>query len=265
MAEVFDVTHDEILRRIKNCQCSEEFRLRNFAESSYLNSQNREMPMYEMTRDGFSFLVMGFTGAKAAQFKEAYIEAFNKMEDQIKIQIDANDKMLITQDRYFQEMMSLHHGQMEIQRGNQELLQVISSGVFKIGEQVEKVTERVSNLETKFTDLQNVIPIPRSRVSKKVRGIHSSFIYHKYAGRCPICGEQIIGADKNPKNIFQIDHQFNRQEASLDKTWGLCGNCNRSKSNGNLSQSKCQIYFDYYQENLNDWVKQEAKQRQLFG
>ena len=36
-----------------------------------------------MTRDGFTFLVMGFTGKVAAQFKEAYIEAFNEMEKAI--------------------------------------------------------------------------------------------------------------------------------------------------------------------------------------
>ena len=81
MAEVFGIPHDEILRRIRNLDCSQEFRLRNFAESSYTNSQNREMPMHEMTRDGFSFLVMGFTGAKAAQFKEAYIEASNTQSE----------------------------------------------------------------------------------------------------------------------------------------------------------------------------------------
>jgi len=221
------------------------------------------MPMYEMTRDGFSFLVMGFTGAKAAQFKEAYIEAFNRMEDHIQNQIDANDKMLITQDRYFHEMMILHQGQMEIQRGNQELLQTISSGVFKIGEQVEKVTERVTDLEEKFIDLKNVIPIPRNRVGSKVREKHAAFIYEQYAGKCPLCGEQIIGADKKPKVSFQIDHQFNRQESALDKTWGMCGKCNREKSNGKIQQSKCQIFFDYYQENLKVWIEKSEKQRPL--
>jgi phage regulator Rha-like protein len=36
--------------------------------------------MYRLTRDGFVFLTMGFTGAKAAQFKQWYIEEFNRME-----------------------------------------------------------------------------------------------------------------------------------------------------------------------------------------
>lgn len=83
VAEVFDKRHDDVLKRIRNLDCSDEFRLRNFAESSYLNSQGKEQPMYEMTFDGFTFLVMGFTGKQAAIFKEAYIAEFNRMRQLI--------------------------------------------------------------------------------------------------------------------------------------------------------------------------------------
>ncbi len=47
----------------------------------YIHPQNKqEYPMFEMTRDDFTFLAMGFNGKKAAEFKEQYIGAFNKME-----------------------------------------------------------------------------------------------------------------------------------------------------------------------------------------
>jgi len=36
--------------------------------------------MYYITRDGFTLLVMGYTGEKAMRFKEAYIKQFNAME-----------------------------------------------------------------------------------------------------------------------------------------------------------------------------------------
>lgn len=62
-----------MLQSIKNLECTEEFRLLNFQESSYLNEQQRDTPEYLMTRDGFTFLAMGFTGPRAAVFKEAYI------------------------------------------------------------------------------------------------------------------------------------------------------------------------------------------------
>jgi len=80
VAESFGKRHDLVLRTIRSLECSEEFRLRNFAESSYTSAQNKALPMYTITRDGFAFLASGFTGKEAAQWKERYIEAFNKLE-----------------------------------------------------------------------------------------------------------------------------------------------------------------------------------------
>lgn len=76
----FGKRHDDVLKAIKNLDCSREFRLRNFAESVYHNQQNKPQPLYELTRDGFTFLCMGFTGPQAALWKERYIDAFNQME-----------------------------------------------------------------------------------------------------------------------------------------------------------------------------------------
>ena len=76
----FGKRHDDVLRAIKNLECSQEFSRRNFAGTSYNDSQNKPRPMYEITRDGFTFLCMGFTGSQAALWKERYIEAFNQME-----------------------------------------------------------------------------------------------------------------------------------------------------------------------------------------
>ena len=83
IAEHFGKRHDTVLRAIRNMECSAEYRLRNFAESSYRNEQGKEQPCYRLTRDGFVFLAMGFTGKDAAQWKEAYITAFNKMEQEL--------------------------------------------------------------------------------------------------------------------------------------------------------------------------------------
>ena len=83
VAEKFGKRHDNILRDIENLECSQVFRELNFEESSYTNTQNKVFPMYEMTRDGFTFLAMGFTGSEAAKWKEAYINAFNAMESKL--------------------------------------------------------------------------------------------------------------------------------------------------------------------------------------
>ena len=80
VAEMFHKRHDSVLRDIRGLDCSDDFRLHNFAESYYMNEQNHRQPMYYLTKDGFTFLVMGYKGKKAAEFKEKYIHAFNVME-----------------------------------------------------------------------------------------------------------------------------------------------------------------------------------------
>lgn len=84
VAEKFEKDHKNVLRDIRELECSEEFTRLNFEPSSYSNSQNKNQPMYSMTRDGFTMLVMGYTGEKAMKFKEDYINAFNAMESELK-------------------------------------------------------------------------------------------------------------------------------------------------------------------------------------
>lgn len=84
VSERFGKNHFHVLRDIENLSCSKEFRASNFGLSSYKNQQNKELPMYIMTKDGFTFLVMGYTGETAGKFKEDFISAFNQMEQQIR-------------------------------------------------------------------------------------------------------------------------------------------------------------------------------------
>lgn len=80
VAETFEKEHRRVLQDIREMNCSEEFRLHNFVQSSYENSQGHKQPLFLMTRDGFTLLVMGYSGEKAMKFKEAYIRQFNAME-----------------------------------------------------------------------------------------------------------------------------------------------------------------------------------------
>ncbi|WP_373999751.1 Rha family phage regulatory protein [Edwardsiella piscicida] len=84
IADYFLKRHDDVLKKIRALECSSEFCARNFAETSISviqpNGGTRKLPCYQITRDGFAFLTMGFTGKRAARFKEAYITAFNQME-----------------------------------------------------------------------------------------------------------------------------------------------------------------------------------------
>ncbi len=99
VAQIFEKRHDNVVRDIRNLDCSEEFRLLNFEESSYINLQGHRQACFNMTRDGFVFLVMGYRGKKAASFKEAYIKRFNEMEEFIKYLLEARTEFpLLTEN-----------------------------------------------------------------------------------------------------------------------------------------------------------------------
>ncbi|MGY6039030.1 Rha family transcriptional regulator [Aeromonas sp. AE23HZ002T15] len=87
VAEVFGKLHKNVLRKIESLDCSPEFNELNFEPVEYLDEKGETRKAWNMTKDGFIFLVMGFTGKLAARFKETYIRAFNWMAEQLSQQV----------------------------------------------------------------------------------------------------------------------------------------------------------------------------------
>lgn len=87
VARHFRKRHDDVLKRIRSLDCSADFYARNFAEIQndvdLGMDRVRKDPAFRLTRDGFVFLCMGFTGKEAARWKEAYINRFNEMEREL--------------------------------------------------------------------------------------------------------------------------------------------------------------------------------------
>ena len=81
VADVFIKRHADVLRAVKNLITElPETHQRNFALVDFIDKNGEKQPCYNITRDGFTLLAMGFTGKKALTFKLAYIDQFNKME-----------------------------------------------------------------------------------------------------------------------------------------------------------------------------------------
>lgn len=83
VAEHFHKRHDNVLKNIENLMGNllkiEDVK-HLFFKTTYIDAKGEKRPMYFMNRDGFSLLVMGFTGQAAMEWKLKYIAAFNKME-----------------------------------------------------------------------------------------------------------------------------------------------------------------------------------------
>lgn len=100
VSERFGKEHRNIIRNIEDLKKDVLNFEQMFFETTEPDSYGRDRKVYLMNRDGFTLLAMGFTGKKALQFKLAYIDAFNRMEDAIKLnyprhQLEAFEKQLI--------------------------------------------------------------------------------------------------------------------------------------------------------------------------
>lgn len=101
VAEVFGKRHDNVMQIIKALP-KDNFNALNFKAVNYKDAKGELRPCYNLTRDGFSLLVMSFTGEKAYKFKIAYIDAFNKMEAILKEPMSEID-ILIKQAKLLKE------------------------------------------------------------------------------------------------------------------------------------------------------------------
>ncbi|HEF3198187.1 TPA: Rha family transcriptional regulator [Campylobacter coli] len=100
LAKVFKKRHDNIIQTIENLP-QDEFKTLNFEISSSIRKNGlfeKDTKFYNLTRDGFSLLVMGFTGEKAYKWKIEFIKAFNEMEKRLRnIEYEKHDKLAFRQ------------------------------------------------------------------------------------------------------------------------------------------------------------------------
>ncbi len=143
IAEYFGKLHKNVLQKIETLESSQEFNELNFKLVSYKDEKGEMRPMYQITKDGFTLLTMGFTGAKALKFKVDYINAFNKMEQILKNQIQ------ITTPKEF----SLDH----LLEQNQNWIIKLSKKVETLELEVETKDNTISSLTPKADFVDNVL------------------------------------------------------------------------------------------------------------
>ncbi len=106
VAEVFNKNHKNIIRKINEFP-KDNFTKLNFELSKYIDSTGRILPCYKITRDGFSLLVMGFTGEKAYKWKVEFIKVFNEMEKRLRnIEYEKHDKLAFRQSLGYKSQLA---------------------------------------------------------------------------------------------------------------------------------------------------------------
>lgn len=119
VAEKFGKSHKDVIRSIKELLTSAQNCANLFIESEYPDTYGRMQPMYVMNRDGFSLLVMGFTGREALKFKMDFLEAFNKMETLL----NSDDYILGRSQEILQNRLQAAHQQLQMAQGTIDVQQ----------------------------------------------------------------------------------------------------------------------------------------------
>ncbi|XRJ96633.1 Rha family transcriptional regulator [Latilactobacillus sakei] len=150
VAEVFEKRHDHILRDIDSIKEDVPNFGEMFLEGVEPDSYGRDRKVIYMNRDGFTLLAMGFTGKKALNFKLKYIEAFNQMESEVKNQ----NKLPLTP---------------------QEKLALLMQNVVEANEKVEEIDTRVSDLENNAPLSPSVYSYLSRRINQRVSEVGKGF------------------------------------------------------------------------------------------
>ena len=137
VADHFGKIHRDVMRAIRNeLKTAGDFGLRNLALSSYTSLQNKKLECYEMTRDGFSLIAMGFIGDEAQQWKIKYIEAFNAME-----------RELLSGNAKFGSVMDALNEACKLMQDDKEKASVFGSGLSEWKRVRKEHMDRVNKLQ----------------------------------------------------------------------------------------------------------------------
>lgn len=159
IAESFEKNHRDVLRAVDNLKED----VRNFAQMFYEttapDSYGRQQRAYLMNRDGFSLLVMGFTGKAALEWKLKYIAAFNEMEKKL-----AQRPQLSRSELMAQALIAAHE---ELEHKDRQIAELTPKGIFADAVSASKKSILVGELAKLLC--QNGVQIGQNRLFSWMR------------------------------------------------------------------------------------------------
>jgi Rha family phage regulatory protein len=254
VADRFGKRPGRVLEKMRDLECSLEFRERNFQGGSYKDVQGQMRPQQLMTRDGFLLLVMHFTGKKAAYAKERFIEAFNAMEEELirskAVGVADVEKFLVENLRELKEIAS----------GQQTTL--------------VKQDGRINHLEERMTQIEVTLE-KRKKLATQTEKEHRLIILEFYDGKCPCCQEnQVVDSQGRRIPGAEYDHSGSRARKDLKHTWLICKTCHDKFPKANTktppvwSRAEKKDVFATYQQRVSHWLTRNVAatecQRELF-
>lgn len=229
VAEVFGKEHKHVREAIKKLLTTAENStvLQMFSESTYLNEQNKEQPMFIMNQDGFTLLAMGFNGKKAMEFKLKYIEAFNAMKRQIE---QSNPSV---PQNYLEALKSLVKAEEEKQqlalenKKQQEQILTISKANMELGNKITEMLPKVSyydkilqsNATMTVTQIAQDYGMSAMRLNKELESMR---IQHKVRGQWILFAQFLEGGYVHSREV-DIVRSDGRHDVKYNTEWTTKG------------------------------------------
>jgi phage regulator Rha-like protein len=200
----------------------------------------RETRSFDLTRDGFTLLVMGWTGERAMQFKVAYIQAFNAMETSLRA--NGPDERFLAAVR--------------------EIVAPLAVRFSGQDEAIDRVAARVDGIAEDVAYLKHVAHTRRRALSEATRRGHLEDI-RSLGGRCPCCNmADVVTADAARTPFAEFDHFYASSHPNGAHTWLICKPCHTGLTAGRVPREQREAEFRAYQ---NKRRRLPGRQQTLFG
>jgi Rha family phage regulatory protein len=248
VARNFGKEHKNVLRDIDDIisNSPEEDRL-NFEPIFVPDSYGRQQRAYEITRSGFSVLVMGFNGADALAWKWKYEKAFCAMEQKL---IHHSSNVIATA-----EVMN------EVLKGVQRNQETLTGLVAGIGQGHIELKEEVKCLQRGLFGVQREVrritfeyDARRKDLTRKTKTVHLCVLQKYHNGLCPICRKSNLIAESLKTSICEFDHWYGNHRNKITETWPLCVNCHDLLTSEAIARESVSDIFKSYQRDVQHYL-----------
>lgn len=201
---------------------------------------NRETRSFDLTRDGFTLLVMGWTGERAMRFKVSYIQAFNAMEASLRAH-GPDERFLAAVREIVAPLAVRFSGQ---------------------DEAIDHVAARVDVIAEDVAYLKHMAHARRRALSEATRRDHLDDTC-ALGGRCPCCNlAEVVTADGARAPFAEFDHFYANSQPNGAHTWLICKPCHTELSAGRVPREQREAEFRAYQSKRR---RLPGRQQTLFG
>ncbi|MHB2169950.1 Rha family transcriptional regulator [Alsobacter sp. R-9] len=248
VAEKFGKEHKNVLRDIEAIRSTRSnlSALNWFIETTYVDPKGETRRAFDITRQGFMLLVMGWTGPKAMDIKVLYIETFEAMEAALKSGAVEDHRLVLA-----------------VREAMREVVAPLTVRFAAQDDQIGRIEKRVDVIHDDLQALKfQVVNNRRKNISSTTRA-ELNDATRLMGGKCPNCRTASVICDDGSRSPFaEYDHFYQNSRADPDHVWLICKPCHAELTTGRVSRHEREAEFRAFQQARR---RLPGRQRSLFG